>query len=100
MPLCQMKTKNAVTLKISEVLFKNPARQGDILEFYCRRTKVGRTSMTIELVVNRKDLLNPQPNRGVYEDAFTILKCEFTFVSVGDDGCPVPHQGAEETILS
>ena len=29
--MCQMRTKSLVTLKISEVLFKNPARSGDIL---------------------------------------------------------------------
>ena len=32
--MCQMGSMSVVTLKISEILFKNPAKSGDILEFW------------------------------------------------------------------
>jgi len=40
--MCQMRTSSIVTLKMSEVLFKNPAVSGDILEFWTKLKKVGR----------------------------------------------------------
>ena len=52
--MCQMRTKSVVTLKISEILFKNPAQSGDILEFWTRNKRIGKTSLTIECVVTRK----------------------------------------------
>src|SRR4051812_48773573 len=54
--MCQMQTQSVVTLKISEIYFKNPAKSGDILEFWTRNKKIGRTSLTVECVVTRKNL--------------------------------------------
>jgi acyl-CoA hydrolase len=98
--MCQMRTKNIVTLKISEILFKNPAQSGDILEFWTRNTKVGRTSLTVECVVTRKRIgpamtapEAPRLEDTKYKDdpSGTILSCEFVFVSIGSNGKPVPH---------
>lgn len=83
--MCQMRTKNIVTLKVSEILFKTPAQQGDILEFVCQKKRVGSTSMTIELKVFRKEI----PKRMEHPDI--ILQCDFTFVALGPDGRPTPY---------
>lgn len=100
--MCQMRTKSVVTLKISEILFKNPAQSGDILEFWTRNKKIGRTSLTVDCVVTRKQigLAMGAPEAPVIDkDGGTylgdptgiILSCEFVFVSIDEKGKPVPH---------
>src|SRR6478736_4310164 len=54
--MCQMGTQAVVTLKISEILFKNPSKSGDILEFWTKVKKAGRTSLTVDCVVTRKKI--------------------------------------------
>ena len=98
--MCQMRTKSVVTLKISEILFKNPAQSGDILEFWTRNKRIGRTSLTVDCVVTRKQIgkaMNspepPKPETGEYQGdpAGIILSCEFVFVSIDEKGKPAPH---------
>src|SRR4051812_16248463 len=91
--MCQMRTKSIVTLKISEILFRNPARTGDILEFWTRNKKVGRTSITVECVVTRKSLDKPLDKpRPEQDSASIILSCEFVFVAINAKGRPVPFK--------
>lgn len=100
--MCQMRTKSVVTLKISEILFKNPAQSGDILEFWTRSKSVGRTSLTVDCVVTRKQVgvAMDAPEAPTItgsgasfpgDPAGIILSCEFIFVSIGPGGRPVPH---------
>jgi acyl-CoA hydrolase len=98
--MCQMQTKSVVTVKISEILFKNPAQTGDILEFWTRNKKVGRTSLTVECVVTRKQIGMPlaapeapdlDEGSGLGDPFSTILACEFVFVSLDAQGKPAPH---------
>jgi len=88
--MCQLGSKSVVTLKISEILFKNPAQSGDILEFWTRNKKVGRTSLTVECVVTRKRI-GPARIAPELDPTATILSCEFVFVLIGSDGKPVAH---------
>jgi acyl-CoA hydrolase len=97
--MCQMRTKSVVTLKISEVLFKSPARTGDILEFWTRTKKVGRTSLTVECVAARKRigeaLDKPHAPKSIDDQDSVILSCEFVFVAIDNaTGKPVAHSGA------
>src|SRR4051812_16563920 len=98
--MCQMRTKSVVTLKVSEILFRNPAMSGDILEFWTRNKKVGRTSLTVECVVTRKQIGLPMTapeapdiKNGDYmgDPTGVILACEFVFVSLDKEGKPAPH---------
>jgi acyl-CoA hydrolase len=91
--MCQMRTQSLVTLKISEVLFKNPARSGDILEFWTRKKRVGRTSLTVECVVTRKKIGDKldEPRLQATDDSL-ILSCEFVFVAIDAKGKPTPHK--------
>lgn len=98
--MCQIGSKSIVTLKMSEVLFKNPARNGDILEFWTRKSKVGRTSLGVECVVVRKIVGKPQDNpvapvsdeEGKFKNPKDIiLSCEFSFVHVDQEGKPSEH---------
>jgi len=69
--------KHFVTLKISELLFEHPARLGDILTFYAKVIRIGRTSLGVSVAVMRQ----------VQE----IVTCDITFVSVDAQGRPTPH---------
>jgi acyl-CoA thioesterase YciA len=84
--MCQLGTKKVVTLKVSEILFKEPVQEGDVLEFMASTVKVGNTSITVKLDVQRKSI----------EDktivAPTVLSCEFVFVAVDDKGRPTQHK--------
>lgn len=95
--MCQMGTQSVVTLKVSEILFRHPARSGDILEFWTRTKKVGTTSLTVECSVIRKSIDIPgvrsmAPDTIQPDDKNLILNCEFVFVSVDKkSGKPIPH---------
>ena len=102
--MCQLGTKSIVTLKVSEVLFKNPAENGDILEFWTRKKKIGNTSLSVDCIVTRKVIDSPRerpipPNieKGEYmgDPKGIILSCEFVFVSVDHNKKPVRHKLAK-----
>lgn len=80
----QMQTKRIVTLKLSEMLFKKPARQGDILEFTCYTKKIGRSSFTMMCTVRTKRIV-PK------EEPVDIARCELVFVSLDQVGFPTPY---------
>jgi acyl-CoA thioesterase YciA len=68
-----------VTLKISEVLFKHPAVLGDLLTFYARLQRVGRTSLDVSVEVHNRER--------------EVVTCEVRFVTVDHvHRRPVPHR--------
>lgn len=76
----------AVTIAIQAMTFHRPVRVGDVLEVYTEVTKVGRTSMTIEIeaiAVRFKTHHREKVTDGI-----------FTFVAIDDDGKPraVPQE--------
>lgn len=84
--MCQLETRKVVTVKVTELLFKEPVSEGDILEFYASTTKIGRTSIQIKLDVTRKSIEDKTLLPAV------VLSCEFTFVAVDDKGKPTTHK--------
>lgn len=78
--MCQLDTMAVVTAKISEVNFKAPAKQGDLLEFFVSTVAVGRTSLTVRMRV---------VNRNVWRKE--IVNCTLVFVHINDEGHPCPH---------
>lgn len=98
--MCQIGSKSVVTLKMSEVLFKNPAHNGDILEFWTKKSHIGRTSLSVECMVVRKSINAPQDlpkppsinsDGTPSEPKNIILSCEFSFVNVDENGKPKAH---------
>lgn len=87
--MCQLQTKRLVTLKVSEILFKEPVRQGDVLEFWAHILKKGKTSFTVRLEVKRKTIETP------HEEHPAVMSCEFVFVTVDENGKATPHRFAE-----
>lgn len=90
---CQMNARRIVTKKISELIFNQPAKLGDMLELWCLVTHRGRTSITISTVVTRRSF-SDDPGRidtvSSYEHKpeAEICRCELVFVCVDEKGRP------------
>ena len=71
------------TVAVNEFLFKQPVRVGDILSFFARIVKVGRTSVTVkvEVFAERFQL------QGQY---IKVTEANLTYVAVDDQGKPRP----------
>lgn len=82
--MMELRTKHIVTKKFSEVIFNEPAHNGDVLEFRCRTKSLGRTSMTIECIVPTKIIQAGEQCR-------VIVHCDVVFVAIDRNGRPVPH---------
>ena len=80
---CQLRTTRLVTKCVSSLTFDNPAYQGDIVEFYCETERVGKTSFTVKVRARTKEL--------GCAAARNIVTAKIIFVSIGEDGKPVPH---------
>jgi len=65
-----------VTLRYSELLFREPIRVGDIVDIYALNERVGRTSITFDL-------------EGWVENR-TVFHTTTTFVAVDSQGRPMP----------
>ncbi len=90
---CQMNARRIVTLKISELIFNQPAKLGDMLEIWCRVARRGHTSITLEVIVTRRafadDPTRVDPiNQYEIKASSEICRCETVFVSVDDHGRP------------
>ena len=81
--LC-MSTRSVVTKKFSEVVFNQPADLGDILEFQCRISHVGKTSLTVVCRVTTDPISSKDISK-------LIVECEVVFVCLGPNGKPAPH---------
>ncbi len=91
---CQMNARRIVTVKISELIFNQPAKLGDMLEIWCKVMKKGRTSITIQTLVTRRSFADdPEAPKSVINDyalkpGSEICRCELVFVCVNEKGTP------------
>src|SRR5215207_931055 len=67
-----------VTVAMKEVIFHEPVFIGDLVSFYARTVKVGRTSISIHVDVEAERFGTP----GV---TVKVTEAEVTFVAIGDD---------------
>ena len=78
--MCQLETSNLVTKIVSEINFMSPARNGDIIEFGCQATSLGKSSITMEIEVRNKTTKE------------TIVRIDkMVFVHVDENGRSAPH---------
>ena len=72
---------------MSEINFMKPAYLNDVIEIGTDVVSFGRTSITLEVVARIKDTKNE------------ILKIdEMVFVSIDENGRPIPHGKTEKKI--
>ncbi len=69
-----------VTAGIKEVEFKAPVLVGEVVSFYTKTLKVGRTSVTVSVEV--------ESTRG--HEFVRVTSAELTFVALDKDGKPTP----------
>jgi acyl-CoA thioesterase YciA len=72
-----------VTVAMREIVFKEPVYVGDVVSFYTAVTKIGRTSITIDVRVEAQ-------RRGDPGQVVVVTTAEMVFVGVDGDGKPTP----------
>lgn len=71
------------TVAVNEFIFKQPVRVGDILSFYSRLTRLGRTSMTVQVEVYAERF----QAQGRY---IKVTEASLTYVAIDAEGRPRP----------
>jgi acyl-CoA thioesterase YciA len=74
-----------VTVSVSDIIFKKPVKVGDVVCCYGECTKIGRTSMSIDLEL----WVKPIRDHGV-EDRFMVCNATFNYVAIDGEGKPRP----------
>ncbi len=76
-----------VTVAMREVVFHAPVLVGDLVSFFTRTTRVGRTSVTVDVLVEAERGHPGGPK-------VKVTEAEVVFVHVGEDGRPMPVPAA------
>ncbi len=79
-----------VTVAVNSFLFKEPVFVGDLVSFYARVTKVGRTSITVDVEVYAQ---RGRQGRG---EAVKVTEAVLTYVAIDADRQPRPVPGGTE----
>ena len=69
------------TVAVNEFIFKQPVRIGDILSFYSKLVRLGRTSVTVTVEVFAERF----QAQGEY---IKVTQATFTYVAIDDNGRP------------
>ena len=69
------------TVAVNQFIFKQPVRVGDILSFYASVTRIGRTSVTVQVEVYAEHF----HNQGKY---VKVTEASLTYVAVDGNGKP------------
>ena len=77
--------KKFVTKAMREVVFVAPVHLGDLVTFYTRTLKCGRTSITVDVEVE-VERLGPNGNMEIHR----VTEAEVVFVAVDENGRPTP----------
>ena len=75
------------TVAVNEFVFKQPVRVGDILSFYSKVLRVGRTSVTVLVEVFTEQMRA----QGAY---VKVTQATFTYVAIDDAGRPRPIEAS------
>jgi acyl-CoA thioesterase YciA len=73
-------TQRIVTAAMKEVDFKAPVLVGEVVSFYTKTIRIGRTSISV-----RVDVESTRGHKGVH-----VTSAELTFVCLDEDGRPTP----------
>jgi len=69
------------TVAVNEFIFKQPVRVGDILSFYGKLVRIGRTSITVKIEVYAENFRA----QGSY---IKVTEASLTYVAIDDTGKP------------
>jgi acyl-CoA thioesterase YciA len=71
------------TVAVNEFIFKHPVRVGDILSFFAGVSRIGRTSITVQVEVYAESYRR----QGQY---VKVTEASLTYVAIDDEGRPRP----------
>ena len=71
------------TVAVNQFIFKQPVRVGDILSFFSKVERIGRTSITVKVEVYAERFRS----QGEY---FKVTEASLTYVAIDDQGKPTP----------
>ena len=69
------------TVAVNQFVFKQPVRVGDLLSFFSRITRVGNTSITVQVEVFAE-------RRHAASRYVKVTEASLTYVAIGEDGRP------------
>ena len=69
------------TVAVNEFVFKQPVRVGDILSFFSKVSRIGRTSITVKVEVYAERYIR----QGQY---IKVTEATLTYVAIDDNGKP------------
>ena len=72
-----------VTVAMKEVVFKEPVYVGDVVSFYARVERIGRTSIAVRVDVEAAP-------RSAPEKVVKVTEAQVVYVAVNDRGRPIP----------
>lgn len=75
--------RSFVTVAMKEVVFHEPVYVGDVVSFYARTLRVGRTSVTVRVEVYSERYRKKH-------ERVKVTEAEITYVCVDDDRRPIP----------
>ncbi|MBZ5536587.1 MAG: acyl-CoA thioesterase [Acidobacteriia bacterium] len=75
-----------VTVAMKEVVFHEPVFVGDVVSFYARTLRVGRTSVTVKVEVFAERYRKKH-------EKVRVTEAEVTYVCVDDNWRPIPVRG-------
>ena len=71
------------TVAVNQFIFKQPVRVGDILSFFSRITRIGRTSITVQVEVFAERF----KTQGEF---IKVTEASLTYVAIDEHGKPTP----------
>ena len=72
-----------VTVAMDEIIFRQPVRVGDVVSFFTKTLRVGRTSVRVDVEVWSESSFGSENRR-------LVTEAEVTMVAVDDEGTSVP----------
>lgn len=75
-------TPRMVTLKMEEVIFKLPVKQGNLIKIYGSIDKIGKTSITLNIEARKHNVYTGKQK--------VVCSTKIVFVRIDDDGESVP----------
>ena len=78
-PYCDL----VVTVKMTEVVFHEPVYVGDVVSFYAAVARIGRTSITVRVVVEAERWRSPGSK-------VKVTEAEIVYVNVDEQRRPLP----------
>lgn len=75
-------TPKMVTIKIDELVFKNPVKEGNIIKIYATVKEFGNTSVTMYTEVRKHNVYTGKQE--------VVLHTNIKFVRIDEEGHPIP----------